>query len=171
MSFARIHVAALACLLPCIGCAAVFRDSKQAVQIESTPSGAAVSDRSRTYGATPTAIEVDRGGTANVRLSKPGYADHHGVVAKKLNVGWVVADVVTCVIPVALCIPLLVDAISGAWNDVPDRYHAVLRPEEAPPPPPAVPSAPGPGAPPPPGAPPAPPAPPPVTPAPGDIQL
>ena len=169
MSLARIHLAVLACLLPSLGCAAVFRDSKQAVQIESTPSGATVSDRSRTYGVTPTAIEVDRGGTSNVRLSKPGYADHHGAVAKKLNVGWVVADVVTCVIPVALCIPLLVDAISGAWNDVPDRYHGVLRPEDASAPPPAAPPPPGPGAPPPPGAPPAPP--PPVTPAPGDIHL
>jgi hypothetical protein len=49
-------------------------------------------------------------------------------VPKHLNAGWAVVDIATCVIPVALCIPLLVDAITGAWMDVDEQLRVRLSP-------------------------------------------
>jgi hypothetical protein len=33
---------------------------------------------------------------------------------------------ITCVIPVLLCIPVLVDALSGAWMTLDDEYRVKL---------------------------------------------
>jgi hypothetical protein len=119
-------VIALALSATC-GCAAVFRDSSVRVRVESDPQGAEIRHDDEVLGTTPAALDVERRATTDLLLTKPGYADHRGVVKKHLNAGWVVADVATCVIPVALCIPLLVDAVSGAWMDVDERYRAHLR--------------------------------------------
>jgi len=48
-------------------------------------------------------------------------------VKKRMNAGWLTADILTCVFPVALCIPILVDALTGAWYDVDDQYVATMR--------------------------------------------
>ena len=63
-----------------------------------------------------------------ITLTKGGYEEHHGVVKKQMNAGWLTLDIVTCVIPVALCIPILVDALTGAWYDVENHYTASLKP-------------------------------------------
>ena len=42
---------------------------------------------------------------------------------KGINPAWVTIDVLTCIIPVCLCIPILIDAISGAWYDVPPALY------------------------------------------------
>lgn len=114
------------------GCAAVFRDSKPKVRFESDPAGAEVRVGQSATGTTPAELPVERQGTSNVTMSKPGHADHHGIVKKKINAGWLAVDIVTCVFPVALCIPVLVDAISGAWFDVEKVYQAKLEPAGAP---------------------------------------
>jgi hypothetical protein len=109
------------------GCAAVFRDSAVRVNVDSDPPGAEIRHDDEVVGTTPAALDVDRSETTDLVITKPGYGEHRGVVKKHLNAGWVIADVATCVIPVALCIPLLVDAVSGAWMDVDERYRARLR--------------------------------------------
>lgn len=113
------------------GCAAVFRDSKVKVHVDSDPSGAEIIYDERAVGRTPSDPELERNESTALRLTKPGYQDHRGAVKKHLNAGWVVADVATCVIPIALCIPLLVDAISGAWMDVDGDYRVRLDPAGA----------------------------------------
>lgn len=108
-------------------CAAVFRGSKEHVRIESTPVGAEASFGPRKLGATPVEVDVDRNGSTQVTLVKQGYEDSFGTMNKGINPAWVTIDVLTCIIPVCLCIPILIDAISGAWYDVPERYSATMK--------------------------------------------
>ncbi|MFO0742850.1 MAG: PEGA domain-containing protein [Labilithrix sp.] len=108
-------------------CAAVFRGSKEHVRIESTPAGAEASFGPRKLGATPVEVDVERSGTTQVTLVKQGYEDSFGTMNKGINPAWVTIDVLTCIIPVCLCIPILIDAISGAWYDVPERYSATMK--------------------------------------------
>ncbi len=130
----RQRVFLLGALIFSTGCAAVFRDSKVRVHVESDPGDAEVrqEDVTASAGRTPTELEMERGGSTEISVSKPGYTTSRSSVPKKLNAGWAVADVATCVIPVALCIPLLVDALTGAWQDVEERYRVRLQPEIGP---------------------------------------
>ncbi len=114
------------------GCAAVFRSSKVPVEFQSEPAGAEARISTGGTTQTPGVVEVPRNGTAQVTVRKPNHEDHFGIVKKRLNPGWVTVDIITCVFPVALCIPLLVDAVTGAWNDVPDTYNAKLVPSGPP---------------------------------------
>lgn len=123
---------------PLSGCAAVFRDAKAEVAFESTPPGAAVTVRGHRAIATPSTVEVPRNGTTDVLVQAQGYEDHRGVVRKSLNGAWVTLDVLTCVFPVALCIPLLVDAVTGAWTDVEPTYDVLLKPSTGGPPTPGT---------------------------------
>jgi hypothetical protein len=110
-----------------LGCAAAFRGGKAPVRIESDPPGAEVSLQDGT-GVAPVVLPVPRSGLTEVRVSMAGYDEHHALVRKHVNGLWLTADLATCIVPVLLCVPLLVDAISGAWNDVDARYHARLVP-------------------------------------------
>ena len=146
------------------GCASVFRDSHVKVFVESDPVGAEVRSDGRLVGRTATEIEMDRTDSTSLSITKPGYDDHRGMVGKRLNPAWTVLDVATCVFPIALCIPLLVDAITGAWLDVDKVYRVKLEPLGPGAPPPAAPPPIDPAA-------PAPTAPAPTAPEPGTISL
>lgn len=108
------------------GCATVFRSGSVKVHVESDPGGAQARVGQAEAKPTPTDIEVERSSTSAVVINKPGYTEHRGLVKKKMNGGWLAADIVSCFW--ALCIPLLVDAISGAWLDVAPSYTAKLTP-------------------------------------------
>jgi hypothetical protein len=51
---------------------------------------------------------------------------------RRPDTGWFVADILTCAIPVLLCIPLLVDSLSGSLLDVDETYRVKLEPLSAP---------------------------------------
>ena len=106
-------------------CAAVFRGTKDKVHVESTPPGAEVSIGPRVVGPAPVDVEVERNATTQVKVVKNGYEDNLGNVNKSTNAAWVILDLVTC-IPL-LCIPLIIDAVTGAWIDLPDKYTATMK--------------------------------------------
>ncbi len=110
-----------------LGCAAVFRDSKTPVHVESDPAGATVAAKEGS-GATPFDVPVPRSGITELRVTMPGFEEHHGLVRKRVNGWWLTLDLTTCIVPVLLCVPLFVDAISGAWYDVDEKYRARLLP-------------------------------------------
>jgi hypothetical protein len=122
------HGAVIVLSFSLFGCAAAFRGTKDNVTIESTPPGAEAKKGPRMLGITPARVEVERSGVTQVTLTKSGYEDHNGVVKKQMNAAWLTLDVLTCVIPVALCIPIIVDALTGAWYDVDARYVATMKP-------------------------------------------
>lgn len=113
--------------LSLFGCAAAFRGSQHTIHVDSTPSGAEVKKGETPVGVTPTGFKVERKRSTELTLSKPGYETYKGIPKRHINAAWITLDVATCVFPVALCIPLLVDALTGAWYDVGD-YHASMKP-------------------------------------------
>ena len=110
-----------------LGCAAVFRDGKSPVHVESDPAGASVVAKEGS-GATPLDVPVPRSGITELRVTMPGFEEHHGLVRKRVNGWWLTLDLATCIVPVMLCVPLFVDAVSGAWYDVDAKYRARLLP-------------------------------------------
>jgi hypothetical protein len=122
------RVAVVLFSLSLLGCAAVFRSSKETIHVESNPPGADAKRYETKVGTTPGDFEVDRSRPAQLTITKQGYEDQPIAVRKNVNTGWLVLDIATCVFPVALCIPLLVDALTGAWTDVDTRYMANLKP-------------------------------------------
>jgi hypothetical protein len=126
----RIVAVAMTAALAHASCAAVFRESRPTVRVESDPPGAhaSVKDVARIASPTPIDVRVPRTGISELRLKLAGFEEHHGSVRKHMNGWWLTADLATCIVPVLLCVPLLVDAISGAWTDVEARYTAHLVP-------------------------------------------
>lgn len=117
---------ALVCSVSLFGCAAVFRGSKDHVVVESDPSGAETKRGEERLGQTPVSFDVPRKGMTQVTLTKKGYDEQHVAVKKSMNGAWLAADIVTC--PFLLCIPLLIDAVTGAWFDVEEKHVAHLTP-------------------------------------------
>lgn len=144
----RILIAAMAAALGQMGCAAAFRDSRPVLRVESDPpGGVATVQGAESARETPVDVAVPRSGFTEVRVQLAGFEEHHGSVRKRLNGWWVTADLATCIVPVLLCVPLLVDAVSGAWNDVDTKYTAHLQrvvPQALPPAPVQVQAAPAP---------------------------
>jgi len=111
------------------GCAAVFGGSTQPVRFDSLPAGADISFATGQYvGQTPTSVTVSRSGMDTMVIKKEGYEDAHVFLDHKPLVGWFLWDLATCAIPVTLCIPLVVDAVTGAWFSLDDQYTVKLSP-------------------------------------------
>src|SRR5438105_3680556 len=82
-------------VLAITGCAAVFRSSKAMVRVESDPQGGNVTAKD-VSGAAPLDIAVPRSGITELRVTMPGFEEHHALVRKRANGLWVTADVATC---------------------------------------------------------------------------
>lgn len=115
-------------LLTSTGCAAVFKGSKQEVRFVAIPGESDVRIDGQFKGATPTTAELDRDRSQNVVVSKDGFKEQSVQVRKHNDTPWFFWDIGTCVIPITLCIPVLVDAISGAWYSFDDEYRVKLEP-------------------------------------------
>jgi len=116
-----------------VGCAAAFRDSKATIHVASAPQGATVEFEGNVLGETPSEVLVPRQGVSVLQVKKPGYEQGHFTLQRHISTGWLLGDLATCVIPVALCIPLLVDGVTGAWMNVEPEYSVSLQPQAAPP--------------------------------------
>lgn len=116
------------CAVGTSGCATMFRETKTTVQIESIPEGAEARVKNEPPHKTPSEITVSRGALIEVQVTQPGFVEHRGVVRRSVNGWWLFSDIATCVVPVFVCIPLIADAVSGAWNDVQPKYQARLVP-------------------------------------------
>jgi PEGA domain len=126
MRMRAVSVTTMLLLAQCSGCAVIFRDSHPKVRLESTPSEADATVKGRPVGKTPVETSVDRGGLTVVTYSKASHHEHVGIVKKNVNGAWLTLDIVLC--PITLCIPLIVDGATGAWNNVPESYSARLDP-------------------------------------------
>ena len=116
----------------CTGCAAVFSGSTQSVRFDSIPPGADASYANGNYlGATPVQIQVPRSTLSTVVVKKDGYQDANVFLDHKPQGGWFAWDLATCIIPVTLCLPLLIDAVTGAWFQLDPQYTVKLSPTNA----------------------------------------
>lgn len=145
----RVGIVALALLST--GCAWMFKGgSKQDVHFSGAPDGADVRVDGQWAGAMPTKAELSRGSAQNILVSKDGYKEQYVQIKRRPDVPWWFWDIVTCIVPVTLCIPVVTDAISGAWYSLDDEVRVKLDPLPMPrvtppppsqlPPPPPIPS-------------------------------
>ena len=109
--------AALGLMVLASGCASIFNGSSQMVEVESTPSGAAVwLDGRRLEQTTPTSIPLERGCTNHVvRVQKEGYAPVETVLTPHYSL-WLGADIGVCFTGVGLVpgmLGLVVDLGTG----------------------------------------------------------
>ncbi len=107
-------------------CAAAFRPSKATIDVSSSPVHASVVLGGNTLGVTPARVEVPRQGPSIVHVRKEGYEQGQFSLERRISTGWLIADVATCVIPVLLCIPLIVDGATGAWMNTEPSYAVSL---------------------------------------------
>lgn len=108
------------------GCAYMFNGGTQNVSFEAHPQTADIKINGRYIGTGSAVASLDRGSSYNVVASAPGHKDSGVYLNKKTNAAWVTWDVVSCVFMFALCIPLIADASSGAWNGFDDHYQVKL---------------------------------------------
>lgn len=131
------------------GCAAVFKGSKQDVKFVAVPEGSDVRVDGQYKGETPTTAAIDRNTANNIQVSKDGFAPQYVRVQRHADTAWWFWDIATCAVPITLCIPVLVDALSGAWFSYDDELRVKLDPlpmTTRPAPQPVIPAAPPPGA-------------------------
>ena len=115
-------------LSTCSGCAWMFKGSKQDVRFTGIPDGADVRVDGQYAGALPTHAELSRNHAQNIQVSKEGYKDQYVQVKRSPDTAWWFWDIATCVLPITLCIPVLTDAISGAWMTLDDEVRVKLDP-------------------------------------------
>ncbi len=113
-----------------VGCATVFDGTKQTVRFSAVPEGADVRVEGKFLGQAPTEADLERGRTQNVVMTKAGFEEQRVQVRTQPSMGWFFWDIGSCVFPIALCIPVIVDAISGAWFHFDDEYRVKLDPSQ-----------------------------------------
>ncbi len=124
----RSQFALIPLFLLSTGCAWMFKGSKQDVLFTGAPDGADVRVDGQYAGGMPTRTELSRGSAQNILVSKDGYKEQYVHLKRRPDVPWWFWDIITCVVPVTLCIPVVTDAISGAWYSLDDEVRVKLDP-------------------------------------------
>jgi hypothetical protein len=119
---------ALCLSLATSGCAFLFNGGKQDVNITAYPGNADIRNNNAFLGQGSVTASLDRSSSPNIVATANGYEDSHIFLKNKLNAAWAFWDIGTCVFPITLCIPVLVDAISGSWNGYDDHYAIKMEP-------------------------------------------
>ena len=104
-------------------CATVFSGNTDDVTITTDPGNALVTIDGIPRGYTPLTLELEKGDTYNVTITKDGFLPGYATIANKIGAGWVILDIV------AGLVPLVIDAVTGAWGGLhPDTVFLVLVP-------------------------------------------
>jgi len=103
------------------GCAAILSSSTASVKFDSDPHGAKVYDNGTLLGTTPTEAKITKRKDHAVEFRLAGYESATKMLTSSAGGGWIVLDLLLGGI-----IGLVVDAASGAWNDLDNDYVKVL---------------------------------------------
>jgi hypothetical protein len=98
------------------GCATLTGPKYERIQVTSNPPGAEVRLYGAPVGRTPVPVELDLTRPAQIEVEAQGYAPQQCRVRLQPGVGYVVADVVLCVLLFPLGCISFIDAM-GAWNE------------------------------------------------------
>lgn len=111
-----------ALLLAPSGCATVFQGEHRDLNIASEPDGARIFINGVYHGRTPLKLELRPNQPYTIEFKKDGFETEVRRIKNEIGVGWIVLDVVCGVVPV------LVDALTGAWYDLDQKYvNAILK--------------------------------------------
>ncbi|MFC2166373.1 PEGA domain-containing protein [Acidobacteriota bacterium] len=101
-------------------CATIFKGEYRDVRINSEPGDAQVFVNGEFQGRTPLKLELRPDESYTIEFKREGYKTQVRQIKNKIGVGWIVLDVVFGLVPV------LVDALTGAWYEFDQRYVNVL---------------------------------------------
>ena len=111
------------CVVLLTSCATVFSGNSDDVTITSDPAGALVAIDGVPRGRTPLTVDLEKGNSYSVSVSKDGYEAGYATLTNRVGAGWVILDIFAGLVPV------VVDAVTGAWGWLsPDTVHLVLTP-------------------------------------------
>jgi len=113
------NAAPIAAMLAMSGCGVMFNEKERLVLIESSPPGAEVEVDGRRVGRTPVEVLLPTSRSASVVVERAGQAPQVCQVNARIEPIWVILDI-------WFLVPLIVDAATGGWNDLPDRCAVVF---------------------------------------------
>ena len=122
MTVARSFAVVAACALT--GCGTILHGPRQAVPVQSTPSGATVQATPASGGTvtTPGTLDLERKNSYQLTFTSPGYAPATVNLHNNIGTGTVIADVLLTGL-----VGVVVDAATGAWYGlVPENVTATL---------------------------------------------
>ena len=99
------------------GCAAIFKGSKQKVELSSEPGDVQVYINGVLRGTTPLTLKLKSKETHHIEFKKDGYQTHILVIDNHVGVGWIILDVIGGLLPV------VVDAATGSWYMLDEKYY------------------------------------------------
>ena len=113
------------CVVLLTSCATVFFGNSDDVTITSDPTGALVAIDGVPRGRTPLTVDLEKGNSYSVSVSKDGYEAGYATLTNRVGAGWVILDIF------AGLVPIVIDAVTGAWGGLsPDTVHLVLTPHK-----------------------------------------
>lgn len=106
--------AALAASLTVIasGCGALFNEKERPVYVDSNPRGALVEVRGEQVGRTPLEVTLQTHETHLVTVTHGGRTETC-LLEARIEPVWLILDIL------ALGLPIIIDAATGYWNDIP----------------------------------------------------
>ena len=111
------------CVVLLTSCATVFSGNSDDVTITSDPVGALVAIDGVPRGRTPLTVDLEKGNSYSVSVSKDGYEAGYATLTNRVGAGWVILDIFVGLVPI------VIDAVTGAWGGLsPDTVHLVLTP-------------------------------------------
>ncbi len=102
------------------GCATVFKGTSDKVYVSSEPSGAEVYVDGHQMGSTPIKLKLKSDDIHHITIKKEGFKTQTYTVTNHIGVEWVLLDILFDIIPV------IVDAVTGAWYVLDEHKINVL---------------------------------------------
>ncbi len=98
------------------GCATVFKGSTERVYFSSSPTEAKVYINGQFMGTTPLRLKLESKNIYNIEFRKEGFETKFYTITHHIGTTWVILDVIVGLVPV------VVDAVTGAWYSLDDDY-------------------------------------------------
>ena len=98
-----------------IGCATIFKGTNSHLGMHSNPSGADVYVNGKNMGKTPLTLKLSSKATYIVEFKKEGFKTITRNVTNKVGAGWIILDVLAGLVPV------IIDAVTGAWYHLDEK--------------------------------------------------
>lgn len=102
------------------GCATLFNSKEDVVNFNSNPAGGTVYINGNYMGKTPVSLQLPVKESKTVTFRASGYEDKTYYLNSNVGVGWVILDVLSGFYPV------IIDAITGSWNELDTKSINVL---------------------------------------------
>lgn len=118
------RLTAVLVLIPIIfslgGCATIFKGTSSPLRLNSDPENAKVYINGEYVGRTPLKMHLQGNHTYTIEFHKEGFAPVVRQVHSRIGAGWIVVDIICGVVPV------LVDAITGAWFHLEQQHVSAI---------------------------------------------